>query len=484
MKGLSWRVLGIFAVVKIGFASKEPQPSSQERGNVQAQERLFKDFDPFYLDPFELDNTYDGHDQKILGFDAEPHYLPSAYHNGHHWVQPRPPNVLDATYDPGHPLLESRIPHSLLDGYDLHKYVAHHQSQSHGHGHGGHHRAGVGERRFQSNAGSRQVNPLDATVRRPRQSYPTHNNQGYQVVNQVPNYAQQTFLQQQQAYEIRKQQQIQVLLNMLKQEQDRKKALALKEQNMAKSRVQRQSQGPQCEDKYAQLVGDIFLGNEIVPQIFDAPPDHLLELTYRTVRTYPGMSLSAGVTRFNPTMRWDAEKNAYYSIVLSNLDINNRKNRSLSEFWHWFVGNIKEDDIESGEVILDLIHPLVLPDGDGQHRFGYFVFKQPGKLDFSNEGGPTDNCSPTMSAGRGPLRSSRDFMKKYGMKLTAGTFLIIDHDEVSDEIGCEWQKCMQGQVFIKDLHCKSEAKRKPSKFRKREHTKNKRPTWNTPFWGL
>lgn len=66
---------------------------------------------------------------------------------------------------------------------------------------------------------------------------------------------------------------------------------------------------------------------QIIPQVLDAPPDQLLELTYRTVRTYPGMSLSAGVTRFNPTIRWDADEDAYYSIVLTNLDINSRRNR-------------------------------------------------------------------------------------------------------------------------------------------------------------
>ena len=37
-------------------------------------------------------------------------------------------------------------------------------------------------------------------------------------------------------------------------------------------------------------------------------------------------------------------------------------------------------------------------------RFGYFVFEQPDVLDFSEEGGPTDACSPNMSNGRGPFK--------------------------------------------------------------------------------
>lgn len=76
----------------------------------------------------------------------------------------------------------------------------------------------------------------------------------------------------------------------------------------------------------------------------------------------------------------------------------------MAEFWHWMVANVPGDNIDDGDVILDLLHPLVLQDGDGDHRFGYFVLKQPGRIDYSEEGGPTDNCSPEMSEGRGPYR--------------------------------------------------------------------------------
>ena len=35
----------------------------------------------------------------------------------------------------------------------------------------------------------------------------------------------------------------------------------------------------------------------MVPEIFDSPPKHLLDLRYRTVRTYPGMRMTADQTR-------------------------------------------------------------------------------------------------------------------------------------------------------------------------------------------
>ena len=64
-------------------------------------------------------------------------------------------------------------------------------------------------------------------------------------------------------------------------------------------------------------------------------------------------------------VEWPAEDGALYTLVLSNLDINTRENRSefesltqvttflgrtLSEFWHWFVANIPGDSVEDGEV--------------------------------------------------------------------------------------------------------------------------------------
>ena len=43
--------------------------------------------------------------------------------------------------------------------------------------------------------------------------------------------------------------------------------------------------------------------------------------------------------------------------------------RTLSEFWHWFVANVPGDNVDDGEVIFDLLFPLVLPEGDGDHRY-------------------------------------------------------------------------------------------------------------------
>ena len=47
-------------------------------------------------------------------------------------------------------------------------------------------------------------------------------------------------------------------------------------------------------------------------------------------------------------------------------------------------------------------------------------------------------------------------MRKYNLRLTAATFLIIEPNDASVELACLWQKCMGGQVFIDDLDCDDE----------------------------
>ncbi len=43
--------------------------------------------------------------------------------------------------------------------------------------------------------------------------------------------------------------------------------------------------------------------------------------------------------------------------------------RTLSEFWHWFVANVPDNSVDDGDIVFDLLFPLVLPEGDGDHRF-------------------------------------------------------------------------------------------------------------------
>ena len=90
----------------------------------------------------------------------------------------------------------------------------------------------------------------------------------------------------------------------------------------------------QCtsNDALNYLLEDLFMGHELIPDVLDKPPLYPLELTYKTIRTYPGMKLTADLTRFKPMLHWPANRNSIYTVVMSNLDINNRKNRYVHKY--------------------------------------------------------------------------------------------------------------------------------------------------------
>ena len=234
-------------------------------------------------------------------------------------------------------------------------------------------------------------------------------------------------------------------------------------------------------------------------------------------------------------VEWPAEEGALYTLVLSNLDINTRENRFAFVIFHWTSGRqiyvssyygdqhilLREPNHYSwqdtvwvlalvcgqhtwrlgrrwrsrqschnhfssnafySQVIFDLLFPLVLPEGDGNHRFGYFVMKQVlmslsfdvwsdyHTLHLSHTLWTTDwrEAPQTLAAqtwvkvvgqeGRkswsnldyqssGWLRSIKELIRKYDLELTASTFLIMDADQASLEIACQWQRCMGGQVL-------------------------------------
>ena len=54
------------------------------------------------------------------------------------------------------------------------------------------------------------------------------------------------------------------------------------------------------------------------------------------------------------------------------------------------------------------------------------------------------------SQSSGSPRSIKELIRKYDLELTASTFLIVDADQASLEIACQWQRCMGGQVSFKN----------------------------------
>ena len=63
---------------------------------------------------------------------------------------------------------------------------------------------------------------------------------------------------------------------------------------------------------------------------------------------------------------------------------------------------------------------------------------------------PRDNIDLSVELSR----STKNFKKKYNLELTAATFLIIDYNEESMDIACEWQRCIGDTInLVSPLRC-------------------------------
>lgn len=107
----------------------------------------------------------------------------------------------------------------------------------------------------------------------------------------------------------------------------------------------------------------------------------LLKVSYPSgVSVNLGNVLTPTQVKDKPKLIWEAEKDAYYTLVMIDPDAPSRIDFSLREILHWLVMNIPESNVESGDEIIEFIGTGA-PKDTGLHRYIFLVFKQPnGKI--------------------------------------------------------------------------------------------------------
>lgn len=82
-----------------------------------------------------------------------------------------------------------------------------------------------------------------------------------------------------------------------------------------------------------------------------------------------------------PQVKWEAEKGAYYTLVMVDPDGPSRTDHTYREIRHWTVMNIPESSVEKGDEVIEYIGAGP-PKMTGLHRYILLVYKQPnGKID-------------------------------------------------------------------------------------------------------
>ncbi|KAH0811987.1 hypothetical protein GEV33_010805 [Tenebrio molitor] len=124
---------------------------------------------------------------------------------------------------------------------------------------------------------------------------------------------------------------------------------------------------------------------------------HMIEEKQLSVVTYPkgvkvelGNKLTPTQVKDPPSVKWDAEADAFYTLCMTDPDAPSRKNPKFREWHHWLVVNIPGNNLEQGEVLSGYIGSGP-PKGTGLHRYVFVVYKQNGKINFSEKRLPSNS---------------------------------------------------------------------------------------------
>ncbi|KPJ07781.1 Phosphatidylethanolamine-binding protein-like F40A3.3 [Papilio machaon] len=101
-------------------------------------------------------------------------------------------------------------------------------------------------------------------------------------------------------------------------------------------------------------VAKSFAENAVVPDVIPVAPAALVKVNYPSgVEAKEGNELTPTQVKDQPTLKWDAEQNTFYTVAMTDPDAPSRKEPTFREWHHWLVGNVVGSDLSTGEVLSD-----------------------------------------------------------------------------------------------------------------------------------
>ncbi|XP_055551535.1 protein D3-like [Wyeomyia smithii] len=178
----------------------------------------------------------------------------------------------------------------------------------------------------------------------------------------------------------------------------------------------------------AQEVSKAFLEHEIVSDVISEAPTGLVKVSYPSGKEVSlGNELTPTQVKDKPTVSWDAEPNAFYTLIMTDPDAPSRANPKMREWKHWIVTNIAGSDLTTGETLADYISSAP-PEGSGLHRYVFLLYKQPGQVQFDEP--KQSNRNPK----RGKFQAA-EFARKYNLgSPVAGNFYQAQYDDYVPQV--------------------------------------------------
>ncbi|KAI6215385.1 hypothetical protein M3Y94_00379500 [Aphelenchoides besseyi] len=171
------------------------------------------------------------------------------------------------------------------------------------------------------------------------------------------------------------------------------------------------------------MTTEAFKKHGVVPDVIQSAPPKVAKVTFDSgVEANLGNVLTPTQVQNPPTVSWEAENDALYTLIKTDPDAPSRKDPKFAEWHHWLVVNIPGSQVEKGETLSEFIGAGP-PENTGLHRYVFLVYKQQKKLSDSEHG------ILRFSANRRNNYNARDFAKKHNLgDPIAGNFYSAEYD--------------------------------------------------------
>lgn len=129
-------------------------------------------------------------------------------------------------------------------------------------------------------------------------------------------------------------------------------------------------------------LGNALKKHGIIPDVVDCVPALDIGVYYPcSVSVRPACALTPEEVQATPIIRWMADPNKFYTMVMVDPDAPSRKAPIYGQFLHWLIGNIPGCDAAYGDQLAAYIgsQPAQYT---GYHRYVFLVFQQICHLDF------------------------------------------------------------------------------------------------------
>ncbi|KAL3280720.1 hypothetical protein HHI36_003956 [Cryptolaemus montrouzieri] len=171
-------------------------------------------------------------------------------------------------------------------------------------------------------------------------------------------------------------------------------------------------------------VEEAFIKYEIDTRLFQLPQNKLI-VHYGNDKVNLGTELKPKDINGTPTVVYDADPEAYYTLTMFDIDAPSRKKHFFGDFVNWMVVNIPGSKLHKGETLFEYI-PVWPHKDTGIHRIVFLLFKQHHNQIFNEEYVPRKFMNFQKRIGFSLVK----FSWKYNLgRPIAGNFFQIQHDE-------------------------------------------------------